>query len=71
MPRDNKPVRPKSRKKHGKKRAAKPLTVVKAAKSVARATLGTPRPAIRIESSKDRPKPKHKKKLADLLGESE
>jgi hypothetical protein len=47
------------------------LTPVKAAKAVARATLGIPRPAIRHESTLERTKPKHKSTLSDLLAEGE
>ncbi len=61
----------KKSKSRKKKRKLKPLTAVKAAKSAARATLGSPRPAIRHESTRERKQGKHKITLPDLLAESD
>jgi hypothetical protein len=67
MPQDRKKNKPRRR----KKKTPKAPTAVQAAKAAARATLGTPRPAIRIDSAKEREKPKHKRSLSEVLAEGE
>jgi hypothetical protein len=54
-----------------KKKTPRPPSAVQAAKAAARATLGTPRPAIRLENTKERKHPKHKRSLSDILAEGE
>jgi hypothetical protein len=66
MPREQK-----IRQQKAKKAKANPLTAVKVAKSAARARLGSPPPTLRHQSARERPQPKHKPTLSDLLAESE